>query len=154
VHEDAVIMGVWNLVSLLFPFVRDMLLGESSLPYALKTNKLRVLLLFLLMFCLGWTLYSIPRLVEMAAEQVRLEHRVRDLTNHQASSLDETYIERQPAVSQPLITEADRAVPVKPGDPDQPSQAPPPATAIPNDPDFKVRQQAWITSLGDSRSRQ
>jgi hypothetical protein len=150
-REDTAIMGVLKLVSLLFPFVRDMLLGESSLTYALKTNKRRVLLLFLLMFCFGWTVYSIPRLVEMATEQVRLEHKVEDLTAHPESSSD-NHADIPIAQSQPIATVVEQSAPAQPTDPDQSSPAPP-VTAIPNSTDFKTRQQSWLTSLGDTRSR-
>jgi uncharacterized iron-regulated membrane protein len=144
-------MGVLKLVSLLFPFVRDMLLGESSISYALKTNKRRVLLLFLLMFCLAWTAYSIPRLIEMATDQVRLEHKVQDLSDHPpGSSIADAKASATHVVSQPIETESN---PVNPDKPDQPSQSPPPVNAIPNATDFKSRQQSWLTSLGDDKSR-
>jgi hypothetical protein len=147
-------MGVLKLVSLLFPFVRDMLLGESSLSYALKTNKRRVLLLFLLMFCLGWTFYSIPRLVELAAEEVHLKHQVQDLSAQEGrSAAEQTSADSPTPISQPTVT-ASVPAPVRPGVPDQPSQAPPPVNAIPNATDFKSRQQSWLTSLGDDKSRQ
>lgn len=142
-------MSVLKLVSLLFPFVRDMILGESSLKYAFKTNKLRVLLLFFLMFCFAWTAYSIPRIVEMAAEQVKLEHRYQDLVEkkpaihvgHSAPAAQATPPPHAPA-SESLV---EVPTPV-------PAPAPEPAvTAIlpPGSPEsgFKVRQRAWLSSL-------
>jgi hypothetical protein len=144
-------MGVLKLVSLLFPFVRDMVLGESSLTYALKTNKRRVLLLILLMFCFGWTVYSIPRLVEMATEQVRLEHKVQDLTDH-PGSLSDNHADGPIIPSQPTVVVVNHPTPAQPSEPDQPPQGPP-VNVILNSTDFKARQQSWLTSLGDARSR-
>jgi hypothetical protein len=147
-------MGVLKLVSLLFPFVRDMILGDSSLKYALKTNKLRVLLLFFLMFCFAWTIYSVPRIVEMAAEQVRLEHQyqVLEKKQHEPLASDMPTIRALPPLpeSQPAV-EADN----NNNDPDH-SPTPASQAMLPaRDPEseFKARQRAWLDSLEDDESK-
>jgi hypothetical protein len=150
-------MSVLKLVSLLFPFVRDMILGESSLKYALKTNKLRVALLFLLMFCFGWTIYSVPRLLEMAAEQVSLEHRYKSLEDPHSGPAARVARPVNPASHAQGPVQASHAVvqmtvpdTSEPSDNDSPPRAPP---AISTTSDFKSRQRAWLTSLGEGPSR-
>lgn len=146
-------MSVLKLVSLLFPFVRDMILGEASLKYALKTNKLRVLLLFFLMVCFAWTVYSVPRIVGMAADQVKLEHQYQALekqNQNKAAKKAATAQEVSPVPdTQPVDTTGNTN-----NDSEQlASEGATPPPLDQTDSEFKARQRSWLDSLKDDQLR-
>lgn len=72
-------MGSYKLISLLFPFVKEMVLGEKTLREALKTNKMRVFLIFLIMFSFFCNIFFIPKLIRVSTDWVILEKKYKEL---------------------------------------------------------------------------
>jgi hypothetical protein len=72
-------MSSYKLISLLFPFIKEMVLGEKSLREALKTNKMRVFLVFLIMFSFFCNVFFTPKLIRVSADLVILEKKYKEL---------------------------------------------------------------------------
>ena len=58
---------------LLWPFLKEMVLGDKTLSEALKTNKMRVLLLFLIVGSFAMNFFVVPRVYEISSQYVELE---------------------------------------------------------------------------------
>lgn len=58
---------------LLWPFLKEMLLGDKTLSEAIKTNKMRVLLLFLILGSFAMNLFVVPRVFDISSQYVELE---------------------------------------------------------------------------------
>lgn len=58
---------------LLWPFLKEMFLGDKTVGQALKTNKMRVLLLFLVLGSFAMNFFVLPRTYEISAQYVELE---------------------------------------------------------------------------------
>lgn len=62
-----------SLLRLLWPFLKEMFLGDKTLTQAIRTNKTRVLLLFLVLGSFAMNLFVLPRTYEISAQYVELE---------------------------------------------------------------------------------
>lgn len=62
----------FKLLAYLLPFLREMLLGDKTIKYALKTNKIRLLVFFFFVACAAWTIYSIPNFLRVTYDLVTL----------------------------------------------------------------------------------
>ena len=66
-------MLVFKVIGLLFPFIKEMILGEKTVKEAIKTNKLRVLLIGAICLSILLNFLTIPRLVQISARHVALQ---------------------------------------------------------------------------------
>lgn len=62
-----------SLLRLLWPFLKEMFLGDKTVMQAIRTNKTRVLLLFLVLGSFAMNLFVLPRTYEISAQYVELE---------------------------------------------------------------------------------
>ena len=68
-------MSGLKIISMIFPFIREMILGDKTLLEAIKTNKLKVLLLAAIMASFFLNVTMIPKLIEISNRYVRLHDR-------------------------------------------------------------------------------
>lgn len=68
-----------SVLKLLWPFLKEMLLGDKTVGEALKTNKMRVLLLFLILGSFGMNLLVAPRLYAISSQYIELEREHKQL---------------------------------------------------------------------------
>lgn len=66
---------------LLWPFLKEMVLGDKTLSEAIKTNKMRVLLLFLILGSFAMNLFVVPRVYDISSQYVELEKEHKKLTD-------------------------------------------------------------------------
>lgn len=72
-------MSAFKLITFLFPFVKEMLLGEKTIREALKTNKMRVFLIGLILLSFFLNMTVIPRMIRISADYVLLDRKYKDL---------------------------------------------------------------------------
>jgi outer membrane biosynthesis protein TonB len=63
----------------LFPFIKEMILGEKSIKEALKTNKMRVFLIGLILLSFFLNMFTLPKLVKISADYVILDRKYKEL---------------------------------------------------------------------------
>lgn len=68
-------MSGLKFIAMIFPFIREMILGEKTLLQALKTNKLKLFLLAAIMASFTINIFFIPKLVEISDRYVKLRDR-------------------------------------------------------------------------------
>jgi hypothetical protein len=57
----------------IWPFLKEMVLGNKSLAEAVKTNKLRVLFMALIVLSIGMNFFTVTRLVGLSLDYVTLK---------------------------------------------------------------------------------
>lgn len=62
-----------SLLRLLWPFLKEMFLGDKTVMQAIRTNKMRVFLLFMVLGSFAMNLFVLPRTYEISAQYVELE---------------------------------------------------------------------------------
>lgn len=62
-----------SVLKWLWPFLKEMVLGDKTVGQALRTNKARVLLLILILGSLGMNMLMTPRLVTISAQYIELQ---------------------------------------------------------------------------------
>lgn len=72
-------MSAFKLISMLFPFIKEMVLGEKTVREAFKTNKMRVFMLGLIMFVFFGFAFTLPKLIRISADYVMLERKYNTL---------------------------------------------------------------------------
>lgn len=72
-------MSAFKLISFLFPFLREMVLGEKTVREALKTNKMRVVMLGLILLVFFGFAFTLPKLIRISADYVMLERKYNTL---------------------------------------------------------------------------
>ena len=85
-------MFIFKVLAFLWPFLREMILEKKTLGEALKTNKKKVLLIFVILASLGMNLFFIPKLVQISEDFIKLRQQntllqanVTDLTSKYAA---------------------------------------------------------------------
>jgi hypothetical protein len=71
-------MSVFKFLSFLFPFIKEMVLGDKTVKEALKTNKTRVLVLVLILASFAMNFWLVPKIIRISAYAVSLEHKLDD----------------------------------------------------------------------------
>lgn len=61
------------ILRFLWPFLKEMVLGDKTLTQALRTNKLRLLLLFAIIGSLGMNIWLTPRLFDISTQYIQLK---------------------------------------------------------------------------------
>ncbi len=66
-----------NILRLIWPFVKEMIIGKNSLRYAIRRNKVKVFFFFtvILSFILNWIV--IPKLFYLSASHVEIEKKLK-----------------------------------------------------------------------------
>lgn len=72
-------MSAFKLLTFLFPFIKEMILGEKTIKEALKTNKMRVFLIGLILLSFFLNMFTIPKLVRISADYVILDRKYKEL---------------------------------------------------------------------------
>lgn len=62
-----------QILKFIWPFIKELVLGEQTLGQALKTHKLRVLLIALIMGSFVMNVFTVPRLISISADYIKLE---------------------------------------------------------------------------------
>lgn len=97
-------MSAFKLISFLFPFLKEMMLGEKTVREAFKTNKMRVVMLGLILLVFFGFAVTVPKLIRISADYVMLERKYHTLeTQCEAIHCDAPASEAQthPAVKPP-----------------------------------------------------
>jgi hypothetical protein len=71
-------MSGFKLIAFIFPFIKEMVLGEKTVREALKTNKMKVAVLTLIMLSFFLNIVFIPKFFKVAAEYVMLEKKYKE----------------------------------------------------------------------------
>lgn len=66
-------MWIIKFLVFLWPFVKEMVLGEKTLKQAMSDNKRRVLLMIVILASIGLNLFSISRLVTLSSKYLKLQ---------------------------------------------------------------------------------
>lgn len=74
-------MSGFKLIAFIFPFIKEMVLGEKTVRQALKTNKMKVLILGVIMLSFLMNMMLVPKYVKLAANYVGLEKKYKALQN-------------------------------------------------------------------------
>lgn len=72
-------MSAFKLITFIFPFIKEMILGEKTIKEALKTNKMRVFLIGLILLSFFLNMFTIPKLVRISADYVILDRKYKEL---------------------------------------------------------------------------
>lgn len=127
-------MSAFKLISFLFPFIKEMVLGEKTVRDALKTNKMKVVVLVIIMLSFILNVYFLPKLIRISADYVRLERKYKALEGGEKKVSDVPTpkpAEQPPAVRQePPKVEADSDKPTPP-EPNPPTTPPNTAQQVP-----------------------
>jgi hypothetical protein len=165
-------MSAFKLVAFIFPFIREMILGEKSLREAVKTNKMRVFVIFLIMLSIFMNFFFLPKLVRVSADYVMLEHQYQTLEQqHPSTPVRKT--EHVPAKEKPApvppAPERQVELYTPPAQPDTtpPAEEPEPRkrrhnnkppqhhpVSMGNSPEAVARYQAWKKSFDDIRAHE
>jgi hypothetical protein len=70
-------MWIIKVLTLLWPFIKDMVLGDKTLAEAIKDNKKKVMLALMILFSLGLNFFLVSRLIIVSQNYVTLEKDVR-----------------------------------------------------------------------------
>lgn len=73
-------MSAFKLITFLFPFLREMVLGNKTIREAVKTNKTRVLMLLLTCLVFFGFIFETPKLIKISAEYVILEKKYDEMS--------------------------------------------------------------------------
>lgn len=70
-------MMLLNIIKLIWPFVKEMIIGKNSLRYAIRKNRIRVAFFFcvILSFVINWV--TVPKLFIISANHVKLEQELK-----------------------------------------------------------------------------
>lgn len=65
------------ILRFLWPFLKEMFLGDKTLTQALRTNKLRLFLLFAIIGSIGMNIWLTPRLFDISTQfiQLKVDHK-------------------------------------------------------------------------------
>lgn len=122
-------MSSFKLIAFLFPFVKEMILGEKTIREAIRTNKMRVFLIGLILLSFFLNIVFIPKLVKISADYVILDRKYKEMDQHATKLSSHPVIqppvkpERKPH-SEPKI-EPPASFVATPSPPEQPVTPPP-----------------------------
>lgn len=68
-------MLTFKAITFFWPFLKEMILGESSMKDALKSHKGRVLLIGVILLSIVLNVFTIPRLIAISAAHVELQRK-------------------------------------------------------------------------------
>lgn len=138
-------MSAFKLITFLFPFIKEMVLGEKTIREALRTNKMRVFLIGLILLSFFLNIVLVPKLVRISADYVILDRKYKELeekyTAFQKSSHPVSAPAHEPEKPPPKKEEKEQpapdptpvAPPVVPV-PQVPQDTPTPAVDVPPEP--------------------
>jgi|SRR6185312_1317547 len=147
-------MSSFKLIAFLFPFIKEMILGEKTVQEAIRTNKVRVFLIGLILLSFFLNIVFIPKLVKISADYVILDRKYKEMGQHPSK------LSSQP-VSKPTTKPEKPTINVKPDEstsfvntpasPDQPvtpppnpsQDTPPPAADIPPEPSKREKRRYY-----------
>ena len=64
-----------KIIGFLFPFIKEMMLGEKTLKEAIKTNKFRVVIIAGILLSIVVNLFAVPRLLAISAQHIELKRK-------------------------------------------------------------------------------
>ena len=70
----------FKTIEMIWPFIREMVIGDKSLLDALKYNKKRVLLVILIFVSIGTNFFSIHRLITISQQYIVLNNKLLKIT--------------------------------------------------------------------------
>lgn len=79
--------AVVGTLKFLWPFLKEMVLGDKTMGQAIKTNKMRVLLLFLILGSFATNIVVVPRTYEISAQYLDLEREHKKAVDSGAENL-------------------------------------------------------------------
>lgn len=68
-----------KLLPYIWPFLKDMILGRKTFMEALRDNKKKALLIFIVIFSLGLNFFMVPRTTRMAIDYLALDKKYKEL---------------------------------------------------------------------------
>lgn len=81
-------MWILKVLAFLWPFIKEMVLGDKTLKEAIKDNKKKVLLALLIMVSVGMNFFTISRLVVVSQNYINVEKKyltaIKPATDHPA----------------------------------------------------------------------
>ncbi|MDR3392327.1 MAG: hypothetical protein P4L77_11395 [Sulfuriferula sp.] len=127
-------MSAFKLISMLFPFIKEMVLGEKTVREAFKTNKMRVFMLGLIMFVFFGFAFTLPKLIRISADYVMLEKKYNTL-EHQCETVhcdqSASSVQTHPVVKVPKEKKEKPETPQESVEPPITSYLPTPVTPTP-----------------------
>lgn len=129
----------------LWPFFKELFLGDLSLKQAVQNHKLRVLGLGMVLMSVSLNMFTIPRLVTITRQHLELIRDYQELAVKSAMPVAEPYdapapFQPVPLVPDPVVTEKVEK-PVKPAKhPKHPKASAPTSSNIDEEQYYKVRQ--------------
>ncbi len=72
-------MSIFEFITFLFPFLKEMILGDMPIQEGMKTSKFRVFLLAATVISFIVNLVIVPKIIEVSAEYVRLEKKYNEV---------------------------------------------------------------------------
>lgn len=177
-------MSAFKLITFIFPFIKEMILGEKTIKEALKTNKMRVFLIGLILLSFFLNMFTIPKLVKISADYVILDRKYKELDErfkgvHQSPHpVSKPPVEPEKKKEEPVVPqEATPQYPPYEPVPTPPAEQPAPADVPPdhkrqnrrqkpepthkpridkngNTPETNRRYHEWKKTLDEIRARQ
>ena len=74
-------MILLKVLKMLWPFIKEMIIGKNSLRYAVRKNRIRVIFFFLVIFSFVINWIAIPKLVIISANYIKLEQELKTTKN-------------------------------------------------------------------------
>ena len=72
-------MGFFKLLPFIWPFVKELILGDKTMIEAFKTNKKKVMLVAVIMFSFALNIFLVPKLVAISSAHVVLQREHEEL---------------------------------------------------------------------------
>lgn len=116
-----------KFISMIFPFIRELILGEKTLAQAVKTNKFKVLLIVLIMGSFALNFWITPKVISITDRYVTLRDRYVNLEQENKNLRDNQAKYGRPVVPPVKI----EPKPEKPPTDDWTEPAPTPVPDVP-----------------------
>ena len=70
-------MMLLNVIKLLWPFIKEMIIGKNSLRYAIRKNRIRVAFFFAVILSFVVTWVTVPKLFMISANYIKIEQELK-----------------------------------------------------------------------------
>lgn len=90
-------MLFFRIVAIFWPFLKEMILGDKTLPQAMRRHRGRLFILGMIFFSLFLNAFAVPRLLKISSDYVILNRKYQQLTHAPISTIP-------PATAPPLPT--------------------------------------------------
>jgi hypothetical protein len=91
----------WKAAVFIWPFLRELVLGEKTLKQAVQSNKIRVLAIGIIFLSLALNFFALPRLVSITNEYLTLSKKYKDVAEQLKELQDKKNLPHPPVATPP-----------------------------------------------------